>query len=254
MATRSAVPTIGSRVGVSVKAAIAAQADQDRGSRLPETQRQLDRIIASVEDEQGYGRIRRWQPMDKRFDLLDSHSVSIFERMHTLDVEWGGPAIAGEAELGDPLVSPAGDNGLPSGVAGRVIIEASLGAGFGVAAGPNTHIDGIDGLLLSQRTLRQCGTEGVSIDLTVAKGRIQTAPAATMGGFQAQVDERGQRSRCEDGLDQVEQRVPTPPEAGVQGAPKVTETGEGIIAWQTSDLAIPAAIPSASLNSPTSFS
>lgn len=57
LATRPPVTTSGGRVCVGREAAVAAQADQERGSRLPKAPGEFDRVVTGVEDEERDGRI-----------------------------------------------------------------------------------------------------------------------------------------------------------------------------------------------------
>ncbi len=108
--------------------------------------------------------------------------------MNPLDIERGGPAVPGEAELGQPLVRPAGDDGLAGRVARGMVVEATLRTGLGVIAHPDTAIDGVDRLPIGQGVTHQQGAEGRHIDAASSKGGVETAPTAPVGRGQAQVD------------------------------------------------------------------
>jgi hypothetical protein len=69
-------------------------------------------------------------------DLAGGHRVTIVARMDPLDIERSRPAITGEAELGHPLIGPAGADGLAGRVARRMIVVAPRRAGLGIAARP----------------------------------------------------------------------------------------------------------------------
>ena len=108
----------------------------------------MRRVVAGVEDEQGRGRGCR-SPRHERRDLLDRDGVGVLARMDTAHVERGGPTVAVEAELGQPLVGPPSHDRLPGGVARRMVVEAACGAGLGIAARPDAQIDGVDRLTVA---------------------------------------------------------------------------------------------------------
>ena len=76
------------------------------------------RIVASVEDEQRSIHTSVWHPLQQGAYLPSGYSVSVFGRMNLLDVHWSHPGVAAEADLGDDLVSSAGDEGLTRRVSG----------------------------------------------------------------------------------------------------------------------------------------
>src|SRR3712207_8642491 len=113
--------------------------------------------------------------------------MRVLSGWHAADMDWGSPAIAGEAELGDPLIRPARDDRLAGGVAGRVIVEATAGARLRVAARPDAHVDRIDWWRVGcqRRRARNEGLEDRGIEAATGEGGIQAAPAAAVDRLQA---------------------------------------------------------------------
>ena len=107
--------------GIGVEDAVGVQPDQDLDGEVFELQLQPHRIVAGVEDEQGLGAMLG-QATEQTADLLGGDEVGVLLRSHAPDVCGGYPGVAGEAELGDELVVPSGDDGLPGGVAAWVVI------------------------------------------------------------------------------------------------------------------------------------
>jgi hypothetical protein len=77
---------------------------------------------------------------EKRFHLLCGHLIGVLCGAHALYVHGRGPALADEIELCDELVGPACYDRLPRRVAGRMVVEAALGATLRVAAIPHAHV------------------------------------------------------------------------------------------------------------------
>ena len=151
---RPAAAVGGRRGRVGVEAAVAPQAHQDGGAGVRQPQRQLERVVAGVEDEQRRRAVGRVMAQEA-LDLLDGDGLGVLGRVDALHVERRRPALAREAELGEPLVRPAGDDRLAGRVARRMVVVAALGAGLGVAARPDAAVDGVDRLAVGQRVARQ---------------------------------------------------------------------------------------------------
>ncbi len=95
-----------------------------------------------------------------------------------------------------------------------MVVVSALGAGTGIAAGPDTGVDSVDGPSILEGVGGQEAAQRLAIDLAVAQGRVEAPPTPPMGGFQAQVDERGDRIGSQDGVDQLERasaRLPKQP-------------------------------------------
>lgn len=160
--------------------------------------------------------------------------------MDATHVQGRGPAVPRQAQLGDPLVGPAGDNRLAGGVARRVVVVATLRAGLGIAPRPHADIDGEDRrCLIAEQMVGKQATERVGIHRAPCQSGIQTAPPATMDGFQTQVDRRRHRATDQQCVTQFEQGIAPSPQAGIDGDTEVTQQSEGIGWYNHSRLSLP---------------
>jgi hypothetical protein len=119
------------RIGVSVEAAVTAQADEYSGpclSKRVERQSELDGVVARVEDKQRRG-ISRWEQPHETSDLDGSQVVNALSWTQPLDIKWRGPTVPCETQLWDPLIRPARDNGLAGGMTGGVVLTLHTGRG-----------------------------------------------------------------------------------------------------------------------------
>ncbi len=132
-----------SEARIGVETATCPQTDEDLRGVTFQLLLQLHGIVAGVEDKQGNVPFLLGRPAHKRFHLLSGHLVGVLRGADALHIHGGGPTLADEADLGDELIGPAGDDRLPSRVPRRVVVEAALGATLGVAAGPYTRIHGV---------------------------------------------------------------------------------------------------------------
>src|SRR5215212_1278295 len=107
--------------------------------------------------------------------------------MHPSHIERSGPAIPGEAELGKPLVRPAGNDGLASRVARGMVVKAPFRTGLGVAAWPDAQVDRVDRLVVGGGMLSQRRAQGIDIEATRGQRILDTTPPAAMGCLQAQM-------------------------------------------------------------------
>jgi hypothetical protein len=123
---------------VGIEAAVRAQPDQHRHRRLGELQGELGGVVAGVKDEQRHGPAGR-ETRKQRMDLRGGGLVGVGQGMQPAGVHWGGPGIAVEAELGDPLPGPAGDD-RPAGWREDGSSSRAPGA-LGVTTRPGGHID-----------------------------------------------------------------------------------------------------------------
>ncbi len=139
---------------LAVEAAIAVQADEECDRRVAPLMCQLDLIVAGVEDEEGHGGGGR-QLIEQRRHLRDGGDRGRLLQRDALHIDGGGPTLASEAEPGDPLIGPALDDGCTVQVARRVVIEAALWAGGGVAARPHAYVHRVHRLSAFQRMAQQ---------------------------------------------------------------------------------------------------
>src|SRR5215213_7226818 len=90
---------------------------------LPSSPLQLERVVARVEDEQGDDPF--FKPAKQSVELLGGDHVGVLGGPDVLYVHEGSPALAGEAQLCNPLVGPPGDDELVGGVVGRMVVALS---------------------------------------------------------------------------------------------------------------------------------
>jgi len=178
-------------------------------------------IVTGVEDEQR-SRVRRRETPTQRLDLLGGDARGVLIREDTPDLDRRRPAIPLEAELGDPLVGPALDDGLAIEVARGVVVITTRGACLRRAARPDADVDGVDRLGGGGRALRQERPQSFLVQPAMLQGGVKAAPAAPVGGSQAQVGERGLRAGGEDGVAQLEERVGAPVQATIEAGAEVT--------------------------------
>jgi hypothetical protein len=204
MTARPAGVRLRGRVGV--EAPPGAQADQNGGASVTQRLGELDRIVASIEEEPGQ-RTRSGQVRDKGRDLLGSDGIGILLGTQALHTHRCRPTLSREADLGDPGIRPARDDGLPGRMARGVIIERTPRTGFGVAARPDADVDGIERLTISQGMLGEQRLHACGTDLADRECVVEAAPATLMLRLHAQQRQRGDRSRRQQRVAQLEERV-----------------------------------------------
>ncbi len=123
-----------------MKDAVGADAHEDLGADIGEPNADGDRVVAGVEHE--HRDVVAGEKASQSLDLVDGGSRGLHARLDPHDVEGGGPGVRRPVELGDPLVAPSRHDGLAVGVFGGRVVEAALGAAFGVAAVPGRRVDG----------------------------------------------------------------------------------------------------------------
>jgi hypothetical protein len=149
-------------------------------------------------------------------DLRGGGLVGVVQGMQPAGVHWGGPGIAVEAELGDPLVGPASDDRLAGRMARGVVVVAALGGALGVAARPGGHIDREHRWVAIGQVAGEQVTQPFGVDPTAGQRGIGTAPAAPTDRLQAQVRQRGDRLSAQQRVAQLEQGIGAASGAGVQ--------------------------------------
>ena len=213
---------------VGVEAAPGAQPDENGRSAAREAPLQLHGIVASVEDEQGHAAFALGQPVEQGHHLPGGHLVGVLRRADPPRVHGGHPTLPREADLGDPLVGPAGHDGLAGGVARGMVVEAALGARLGVAACPHAHVHGVDRRsLASEGVADHQRAQGLGVDPSPFQRRVEATPTATVRGFEAQVNGRRDDARGEHRVADLEERVGAPIEAAVERAAEGTQIVKG---------------------------
>ena len=113
---------------------------------------ELDRVVAGVEDEPGQSHSRR-QVRQEGGDLLGGHRVAVLLGLLGTPPphrQGRGPTLPDKAELRDPGLRPAGDDGLPGRMARGVVVDGPTGTGLGVRARPDADIHRVDRLAACQ--------------------------------------------------------------------------------------------------------
>ncbi len=107
-------------IGISVEAAVLAQAHQGRDAGCAQGERRLHGVIAGIEDKEGH-RTVRWQAVHQRGDLRRRHALGVRAGMDALRLQRCRPTIVAQAELVDPLVGLARHDELAGRVARGVV-------------------------------------------------------------------------------------------------------------------------------------
>ena len=110
-----------------IEAAIRAQSHQQTNRQIPKQLGQLHRIIPRIEDKNRYLAMM-WAALKQRPNLLRCDVVDILGRFHTPRRERRTPTVMPKTDLSQPLIRPAGDDGLAGGMAIVVMIIAASGS------------------------------------------------------------------------------------------------------------------------------
>jgi hypothetical protein len=173
---------------VGVKAAVGAHADEDGTRARLQPLCSLRGVVARIEDEQR-GCTPGWKAAEQVFDLVHRNGVCVLTRMHALAVEGRAPTVPREAELGQPLIRPAGHNRLSGRVARGMVVVAARWTGLGVAPQPDAPVNRVDyrtrtivGGVLCQQYL-----QGRHVESAFSERIVKAAPAATVCRLQTEV-------------------------------------------------------------------
>jgi len=107
------------------------------------------------------------------------------------------------------------------------MVVAPLRAGRGGAAGPDTAIDGIDGLAVGQRVPAEQAAQGRVVHTPLGQRPVEAAPTAAMHRFQAQVGRGEHRTRRQQGISQIHQRSGPPLKAAIERVTEGVQGGDG---------------------------
>jgi hypothetical protein len=160
-------------------------------------------------------------------DLLGGHRVAVLLRAQSPHTHGSGPTLPREAQLGDPGIGPASDDGLTSRMARGVVIHAAFGARLSIATRPDTRIYGINWLTLNQGPGDKRMLKRAAVDLADRQRVIQTAPSALMLRLDAEQRQRGDGSSRQQRVTQLEQGIPPTPKGGISRSTKGRERGKG---------------------------
>ena len=103
-----------------------------------------------------------------------------------------------------------------------MVVEATLGARLRIAAIPHAHVHGVDGRCSasSKRMVNEQSPQSFGVYVPSIQGGVKASPAATMRGFEAQVNGRRNGVRGEEGVGELEEGIGPTVEAFVE---RVTE-------------------------------
>ena len=147
--------------------------------------------------------------------------------MQAASIHRGGPGVAVEADLCDPLEGPASDDRLAGRMARGMVVVAALGRALGVATRPGGHIHREHQRVGGRQAACQQVTEPLGVHATTGERGVAAAPAALVDRFQAQVRQRRDRLGAQQRVAQLEQRIGAAGEASVQLVTEGTELREG---------------------------
>jgi hypothetical protein len=211
---------------VGVEAAVGPEPHQHRHRQVGQVQGELGGVVAAVEHKPWHRPAGR-QPLQERTDLHGGGVVGVVQWVQPAGVHRGGPGVAREAQLRDPLERPAGDDRLAGRMPRGMIVVAALGRALGVTARPGGHIHREHQRVGVGQEAHQQIPQPLGVDAAAGQGGIDAAPAPLVGRLQAQVGQRRDRRGAQQRVIQLEQRIGTAGEAGVQLAPEAAEPRQG---------------------------
>jgi site-specific DNA recombinase len=212
---------------VGVKAAVRPQPHQHHHGDLSEVQSELGGVVAAVEHQPRHRSTGR-QPRKQRADLHCGGLVSVVQGMQAAGVHRSGPGVAVEAELGDPLERPAGDDRLAGRMPRGMVVVAALRGAFGVAAWPSGHVHREHQRVGVGQEAHQQIPQPLGVDPPADQRGIGAAPAALVGRLQAQVRQGQERRRlAQQRVAQLKQRIGAAGETGVQLVAEGTQPHQG---------------------------
>jgi site-specific DNA recombinase len=211
---------------VGVEAAVRPQPHQHRYLLLGQVEGELRGVVAAVEDEQRHAPAGV-QATNQRADLAGGGLVGVVQRVQPAGVHRGGPGVAVEADVGDPLVGPAGDDRLAGRMPRGMVVVAPLRRALGVAARPGGHVHREHQRVGGWQAACEQVTQPLGVDAAAGQGGVGAAPAALVDRLQARVRQRRGRLGAQQRVAELEQRIGTAGEAGVQLSPEPAEPREG---------------------------
>ena len=108
-----------------------------------------------------------------------------------------------------------------------MVVEATLGAALRVRAGPYAHVHGVDGRVSpGERMTGEQPPEGSFVDAPPVQRGVEAAPAAAMGGLEAQVNGGMDGLGAEDGIGEFEEGIGS---AGKTLVERTAEAAEGVV-------------------------
>jgi hypothetical protein len=214
---------------VGVKTAPGAQANEDLARKSLQSLLELDGIVAGVEYEQRHTTASHRGASEQTLDLLAGYLVRLLLWSDAANIHGRRPTLAYEAQLRDELVGPSGDDGLPGGVARRMIVVSALGTGLRIAAGPHAPVHGIDGRVRSfERVADEQVPQSLGVDPSAIQRGVEATPAATVRCLKTQMNWGRDGVGGEEGVGDLEEGVGSAVEAIVERAAEAAKSVVGI--------------------------
>ncbi len=159
-------------------------------------------------------------------NLLGGHHIVVLLGAQLPHAQGRRPTLLGEAQLGNPRIGPAGDDGLSRRMARGVIVDGPFGTGLGIAPRPDAHIHRVDRLATGQRMIGQQLLQRSAAHLANGQGVIEAAPAALMLRLHAQERQRGNRAGRQQRIAQLKERVSATPKGRIGRCTKGSKRGK----------------------------
>ena len=232
---------------------VGLDAGEGLGAGAGEFDGELDRVVAAVEDEQRHG-VGGAQPLQQATDLGGGNLFGtgrLRTRVQAHGVQRRGPGVRRPVQLRDPLVTPAGHDGLPIGVPGGVVVVPALRRALRVVAAPGRGVHREDQRPAGVAGQYQLVTQPVGIDLAAGKRAVDTAMPALMPVRERQMGERLHHDRAAQGIHHAEHRITPLRQTGVQALTKVDQilkTRPRLTAWGHTDGSGHRTLPESSSN------
>jgi hypothetical protein len=130
--------------------------------------------------------------------------VGVVQGVQPGRVHRGGPGVTVQAELGDPLEGPAGDDRLAGRVARGVVVVAAAWGAFGVAARPGGDVHREDQRVGVGQKAHEQVAQPLGVNPPAGEGGIRAAPAAPMSWLKAELGHRGDGRGTQQRVGEVE--------------------------------------------------
>jgi hypothetical protein len=168
---------------------------------------QPDGVVAGIEHEQRHVAVVTHEPAQVA-DLGDRGVGGVGAHREATGVDRRGPRVGRPVELADPLIRPAGHDRLARRVLRRVVVEAALGTGFGVATVPGRRVHGEHRRPAVGPMIDQQLAERLCVDTAARQRLVQAAVATAEHRLEAEMGHRGHRRRgAQQRVGQLEQRI-----------------------------------------------
>lgn len=140
-------------------------------------------------------------------NLFCGDMIDILPWLHAAYAPGSGPTRTPLRGLGEPGRAPAGDDGLPVGMAGGMMIVAPSWAGFRITPGPDAGIDHLPVGSRGEWILGDQFLQRGQVHRARVERIIDTAPLPLERGRQTQMGRRLEHGGRQDGVDHLEERI-----------------------------------------------